>query len=480
MRALLSLVLLSLLACADEGSLTVDGGADAGSPGGDGGAVDGGAVDAENDDGAIDAGADATVDDAGSVSDAGRDAEAGDAGASGPTLADRLLALRDPSATEASLDALIHEVAWAEGWPLTDGTRWLFATRWDDAPSEVGLVSDVNAWVPAPAELGASGVHYFVVLDTLGVPAAGAKYKWRGGADIFRAPPEARAYGFDDFGEFGYVAPPRDARWRERFPDYVSSHLELPRAFRAYLPAGFRPGDDARVLFMHDGQNILHPDASFGGWQVDVVVSGAGLEDVVVLALDNAADRMDAYTPVSDNLGDGVVGGRADDYGRLVFEEALPFFRAQYGIGATRDDLVLAGSSLGGLVSLDFAITHESEMRCVIAMSPTLGWGAFDPALDGSGALVSRWARHGSVAIYLDSGGGGPCADTDGDGVFEDEGSDNYCTAVQLRDHLQSLGYAFDTDLFHWHEAGATHDEAAWAARMPTALQGCVSAGWVP
>jgi hypothetical protein len=37
---------------------------------------------------------------------------------------------------------------------------------------------------------------------------------------------------------------------------------------------------------------------------------------------------------------------------------------------------------------------------------------------------------------------------------------------VQLRDVLESSGYLFDQDLFHWHEPGATHDEAAWAARV--------------
>jgi hypothetical protein len=43
---------------------------------------------------------------------------------------------------------------------------------------------------------------------------------------------------------------------------------------------------------------------------------------------------------------------------------------------------------------------------------------------------------------------------------------DNYCETVQMRDVLDSAGYEFNVDLFHWHEPGALHNEAAWHARV--------------
>jgi len=451
--------------------------------------ADGGLADASRseDAGLGDAGlGDAGVGDAG-LGDAGLgDAGLGDAGApdAGPGRVDALAArLSDPSASAAALDALIHEVAWAEGWPVSDGASWLFATRWDDAPPEVSLVSDVNDWSPArgAASRAASGVHYWVRLDgaSFDVPAAGAKYKWRGAPDVFRAPPEATAYGYDAFGEHGYVAPPTDVRWRERFPAFESASLEAPRAFRALLPAGFTPGDAARVLLLHDGQNVFHPDAPFGGWRVDEAVSAAGYEDVLVLAIDNAPDRMSAYTHVPDRIGGGPTGGRADDYLDLIEREALPFFRARYRVAAAGDGLVIGGSSLGGLVSLYAAQSRPTLSGCVIAMSSTLGWGAFDPAADGADALVRRWSTRAGPALYLDSGGGGTCGDPDGDGVAEDsDDRDNYCVTNQLRDRLETLGYAHGVDLFHWYEAGAGHHEAAWAARISRGLAACASAGW--
>lgn len=458
---------LALVACGGEGSVDA---------GGDAGAL------AEDAASAFDGGS-APLDASAGEPDAGIDAGVPDAGEPAPTLEDRVAALEAASDDAEALDAVIHEVAWAEGWPVTDGTRWLFATRWDEAPGAVSLVSDVNAWAPATATRAATGIHFWIVLDQSGfvAPANGAKYKWHAAPDVFRAPPEARAYGFDAFGEHGYVAAPTTERWRERFEGFRSAHLEAPRAFRALLPAGFRRGDRARVLLMHDGQNVFHPDAFFGGWRVDEAVAAAGYEDVVVLAVDNAPDRMDAYTHVADTIRGGRVGGRAADYAALLLEEALPFFRATYGLRASRDDVVIAGSSLGGLVTLHLARVHEGSMRCAIAMSSTLGWGAFASEADGTDALVNLWADHGSVAVYLDSGGSGTCEDRDRDGVDEDsDDSDNYCTTLQLRDHLAAIGYTHDVDLFHWHERGATHDEAAWAARMPRALAACVSAGWSP
>lgn len=430
--------------------------------------------------GVMDAGSDAGPE---GTSDAGLDATSIDAGgdasaAAAPTIDDVIEALE--AGDSAAAEAMIHDVAWQGRWPLTDGARWLFVTRWDDAPASVALVSDINGWRADAHPATRAGVHWYVIVGAseLEVPAAGAKYKWLGAPDQYRAPPESTAYGYDDFGAFGYVAPPSDAPYLERFPDLRSAYLEEPRTIRAYLPAGFEPGSGARVLFLHDGQNVFHPDAAYGGWRVDEALrADSAYSDVVALAVDNAADRMSAYTHVPDRIGGSSVGGRADDYMRLVTEEALPFFRARYGLEAAGDSLVIGGSSLGGLVSLYGAEMHPELAGCVIAMSPTLGWGSFEEGrMD---ALVSSWTAHGPVAIYLDSGGGGTCADTDADGV-EDDGdfADNYCTTAQLRDHLDAIGYDFDVDLFHWHESGAPHNEAAWAARMPRALAACAASGW--
>jgi predicted alpha/beta superfamily hydrolase len=333
-----------------------------------------------------------------------------------------------------------------------------------------------------------TGRHHWVVLEDaelVGGPS-GSKYKWLIGASEYVAPLEATAYGFDAFGRFGWVRPPPGAPHLEQFPELVSAHLSLRRTLRVYLPAGFVPRGPAaaraRTLLVHDGQNVFHPDAAFGGWRLDEALADPTLSDVVVLAIDNAADRMEAYTHVADDIGaGGPIGGRASDYLALLEDEALPFVRARYGVEARGASLAMMGSSLGGLVTAFAALERRDLFGCGAALSPTLGWGSFAPG--ASDALVQRWPAHGrgATALYLDSGGGvvGTCADLDGDGVDDDAADrDNYCVTVQLRDRLVELGYAFGVDLAHWHEPGASHDEAAWAARVPRALAACSAMGW--
>jgi hypothetical protein len=276
----------------------------------------------------------------------------------------------------------------------------------------------------------------------------------------------------------------------ERFPAHDSAFLDEPRALRALLPAGFVAGSaDAahhRTLLMHDGQNVFHPDGPWGGWRVDETLASEGYDDVVVLAVDNASDRFDAYTHVPDDVfGDGsMIGGNADAYIQSLRDEVLPFFRARYGVEAAGSSLMISGSSLGGLVTLYMVVDEPDFQACAAALSPSLFWGAVDPTLTGDDAIVNLWpdaVGHGSATIYIDSGGGPDtgCLDSDGDGVDDDgSGSDNHCETAQLRDELVELGYSFDIDLWHWWEPDALHNEAAWADRFDQALAACDAGGW--
>ena len=442
--------------------------------------------------GPADAGRDATSDGATDASaidarDASDDAlETPDAPRS--SRIDAVVALLSAASTDGeAIDAILYDVAWNEGWPLQEGTRWLFVAALEGT-SSVHFVSELNGWSTTahPALRSATGRHHWVVLedDAFVVAPEGAQYKWLVDGSAYVAPLEATSYGFDAFGRFGWVRPDPLLPHLEQYPDRSSTHLTLPRTLRAYLPAGFDALDAStlRTLLLHDGQNVFHPDAAFGGWRMDEALASPAFSDVVALAVDNAADRMDAYTHVTDDIGTGAIGGRADDYLAFLTEDVLPFFRARYGITARGDSLAMMGSSLGGLVTVYAALREPSLFGCGAALSPTLGWGSFAPG--ARDALVARWSSevgHGPVALYLDTGGAvvGSCVDGDGDGVADDgDDADNFCVTGQFRDTLAGLGYAYGVDLTHWHQPGALHNEAAWAARADRALGACTSMGW--
>lgn len=404
---------------------------------------------------------------------------------------DDIVALLASSTDGAELEALLHGIAWESRWPLQEGDRWLFATRWEGAKT-LSLVGDINEWDPqaTPATASPSGVHWYAVIDESDFvgQAAGAHYKWTDGT-TWMGGYDATAYFWDDQGRFGYVSPPTNAAWAEQFPGLTSAELPLPRTIRALLPVGFEPGSaaagSARTLLMHDGQNLFDPDAFGGGWEMDsLLASDPAFSDIVLVSVDNTEDRLDVYAHVADDpFSNGTLyGGRADAYLGQLEDVVLPHFRERYGLVADGQSLMMAGSSMGGLVSLYAARQWDGGIACVGALSPTLGWGAF--SADGSQALVNLWSSdpgHGAVGLFLYSGGySTDCVDDDGDGVVEEsEDQDNICVTDQFRDTVADLGYVFDIDLWHWWEPGAQHVEPAWSAQVPRMLEACSSSGWV-
>lgn len=245
---------------------------------------------------------------------------------------------------------------------------------------------------------------------------------------------------------------------------------------RVLVPARFDAAS-ARTLLLHDGQNVFHPDAAFGGWRVDAALASRG--NVLAVAIDNAPDRMDAYTQVQDDIGSGPIGGRAASYLQLVQAEVLPFARRRYGVEARGRSLAMMGSSLGGLVTLFAASGDFEDMACGAAMSSTVGWGSIADGRSGASTLLSTW-RGAPTAIYFDSGGddGGGCRDSDADGVNDDsDDGDNYCVNAQLRGVLGMQGYTAANLTYAW-QMGAVHNEAAWASRAGNALDACGRMGW--
>lgn len=450
-----------------------------------------------------DGGADAAApDDAGDVGTVDAEPDVASSPPEGPVLApggadvsaeglDRVLNALRTATSAGARDAILREVAWQAGWPLSDGTRVLFATRWDEVTADAQVVGDFNGWAAGDAIAESSPPHHWVV-HPVPTALAGLKYKWRGEVDgrvSYRAGPEATRYGYDDFGAFGYLRAPTDRRYLERYPDLTSDALPLGRMVRLSLPAGFVGGGSPRVLLMHDGQNVFAPDAPHGGWDVMGALDRAGYEDVVVLAVDSVADRREVYTHIPEDLSpdDGRVnpeGGRADDYLALLRDELLPWFEGHYGVTVSASRTLVAGSSLAGLVSLYLVRRAPALFGHVIAMSPAVAWGRL--LNDDGTALADTWPERVGLlprGIYLDSGGGVPqgrsdCADRSKVDYRALVDADFYCSTRDFRETLLGLGYVQGVDLSYVHRPGAPHNESSWRVRLPGALDAAQRMGW--
>jgi hypothetical protein len=372
-------------------------------------------------------------------------------GTGGTTLSGDALTIDKAIAGEISAEQAFDQIALSDGFPIEVDGGFLFA-RLDDGGGAYELAGDFNAWSPQPMST-APGFYYAIV--NVSAPD-GAKYKLVRGGE-FAPDPYARRYAYDELGEISLVR--AGAPHLERFPKVAGASVPA-RSVRVWVPGS----SATHHLYVHDGQNLFDPQGPFGGWHLNDAVGSSTL----VVGIDNGgALRIDEYTHVPDVIdGTNSVGGKGDAYADYVLETVRPLVESRHGV-PTRAGVL--GASLGGLISFHQALKNPDAWQFAGSMSGTFGWGSIGATNE---TLIERWQASPKLdtTLYLDSGGGpgAGCVDSDGDGIEDDAAgsADNYCETVQLRDVLESSGYLFDQDLFHWHEPGATHDEAAWAARV--------------
>ena len=346
-----------------------------------------------------------------------------------------LTALRDDR------DAALLEQSRAEGWPAPVEGGHLIVS------SDVTLdraAGDHDAWIGIAMEREDDFAWAVIELPP------GSRYKLTDGTR-FQADPWSRSYAYDEYGEMSMLAGE---------PAHLERHFQVQdaavaaRTLRMWIPAETA----THVLYVHDGQNLFG-----GGWRLDESVPPA----MMLVGIDNTPARMDEYTHVQDRIQGELIGGSADAYADYLQMHVRPLVVEHYGEPTV---VGVMGSSLGGLVSFHIADRFD-DYAFAASLSGTMGWGSIGLANGAQNeTMIERYASagHRSTKLYLDSGGGGPCTDSDGDGIDDDEpgASDNYCENVQLAEVLRSLGYADARDLWHWHEPDAAHDEAAWAARV--------------
>lgn len=242
------------------------------------------------------------------------------------------------------------------------------------------------------------------------------------------------------------------------FGTFSSTALAENRPYRVLLPRGYAQNTTRRypVLYLHDGQNVFDL-GPFGSWNADesanALVRGGKVRELIMVAVDNTANRGRDYTPPDDltPIGPGSgQPGRANLYAAFLINELKPHIDATYRTLPDRDNTATLGSSLGGLVSLYLGWDHNATFgRC----GPMSGSWQLQNFPNRVRAEALRDLR-----IYIDSGDSGAS-------------SDNAWPAMSLRDALLAKGYVLQHDLLHVVGYGQQHNEAAWAARFPTALQ---------
>ncbi|HKW41000.1 MAG TPA: alpha/beta hydrolase-fold protein [Gemmatimonadales bacterium] len=247
-------------------------------------------------------------------------------------------------------------------------------------------------------------------------------------------------------------------RWYARkgrlvvLPAVHSPQLDNRRDLFVYVPA--LPAPPARggvrypVIYMHDGQNLFDPATSFAGaWGVDDALwwaSRRGVDAIVVGIANMGAARIAECNPFPE------AGGAGDRYLDFVARTVKPLIDSQFPALTDRRHTGIAGSSMGGLISLYAFFRYSEVFGFAAALSPSL-WFADGAVLD----LVAR-APHVPGRLYLDVGM------REGDRTVE--------LVRRLHDVLVAKGYDPRRDLRWVEDRGGVHHESAWGRRFREAL----------
>ncbi|MGB4843203.1 MAG: alpha/beta hydrolase-fold protein [Ferruginibacter sp.] len=129
--------------------------------------------------------------------------------------------------------------------------------------------------------------------------------------------------------------------------------LNRNRRIWVYLPEGYsKTKKRYPVLYMQDGQNLFDAATSaYGEWGVDECLDSlikAGKPACIVIGIDNGPKRFNEYNPYEfQNFGKS----EASEYVEFMVETLKPFVDKKYRTLPDRENTIIAGSSLGALVS---------------------------------------------------------------------------------------------------------------------------------
>lgn len=259
------------------------------------------------------------------------------------------------------------------------------------------------------------------------------------------------------------------------------------RLWRPDVPAGTRLG----VLVMHDGQNLFEPADSIahGAWDVDRtlarLIAEGRVPPTLVVAVDNAReDRSLEYGPQAPLMAlppelrarvpragrDGATEPRSDAYVDALAQRLLPWVAARFPIRPGPASTTIAGSSMGGLISLYALCRHPQVFGAAACLSThwpvTTNAALLVPAPAPEVAVIARSLRDW-LAVHLPAPGRHR--------LWFDHGTEALDALypphqVAVDAVLRRAGWAEGRDWITRVYPGTDHNERAWRERLADPL----------
>ncbi|MEO9022716.1 MAG: alpha/beta hydrolase-fold protein [Ginsengibacter sp.] len=218
--------------------------------------------------------------------------------------------------------------------------------------------------------------------------------------------------------------------------------LKRSRRIWLYLPPDYAASKKKYpVLYMHDGQNLFDNATSYSGeWGVDEYLDSifkSGGKEVIVVGIDNGlSKRMTEYNPWKfQDFGKG----EGDLYVDFIIKNLKPYIDQHYRTLKNKENTFIAGSSMGGLISLYAVLKYPKVFG---------GAGIFSPAFwtaSGIDSTVMADSKEMNSKLFFYAGG------KEGDSMVPD--------MKRIEKEIKSYSQSPVKELI---DPEARHNEAAW------------------
>ena len=228
---------------------------------------------------------------------------------------------------------------------------------------------------------------------------------------------------------------------------FTIPQLNRKRRIWIYLPkAYYQSKKRYGVIYMHDGQNVFDEATSgFGEWGVDEYLdslSAKNKKESIVVAIDNGeSKRMNEYNPYSFRQ---YTIGEGNEYVDFLVKTLKPYIDKHFHTLNNKANTFIAGSSMGGLISLYAVLKYPSVFG---------GAGIFSPAFwtaDGIDKDISRLASKMNSKLFFYAG--------------EKESNEMVSDMKRIE---QEIGAISKSPILEKIDPKAKHNEAAWRRYFP-------------
>ena len=264
----------------------------------------------------------------------------------------------------------------------------------------------------------------------------------------------------------------------ERLENLTSKFVGA-RHVDVWLPDGYSANQKYSVVYMHDGQMLLDSTQTWNKkeWHVDEVfpklMKEKKIKPCLVVAIWNTPERITDYFPgriyeglepaiqkmISDKYGNGKPAN-GDNYLKFIVEELKPYIDSHFSTLTGKENTVIMGSSMGGLISM-YAIAEYPEIFGGAASISTAWFSFLKPGYAIPEAAIHYLAKNMPASeghkIYFDYGTG------ESDKAYE-------LTQSFIDLIAKGKGYTevnYKSMVFE----KAVHDENAWSRRLDIPLQ---------